>query len=90
MALRVENANRQGDYYTGLASTVPQTCRADDDIRFQLGDPREDMLATALDFVGGRGCTPFGATATTQRASGRQLLQPARPDTVQQNVPGIF
>lgn len=90
VALRVENANRQGDYYTGLASTVSQTCRADDDIRFQLGDPREDMLAVALDFVGGRGCTAFGASATTQRAGGRELLQPQQPDTVQQNVPGIF
>jgi carboxyl-terminal processing protease len=90
VALRVENANRQGDYYTGLASTVPRTCRAFDDIGFQLGDRRENMLSVALDFVGGRGCTPFGASATTQRATGRELLQPARPDTVQQNVPGIF
>ena len=90
VALRVENANRQGDYYTGLASTVPQTCRAFDDIGFPLGDRRENMLSVALDFVGGRGCTPFGASATTLRASGRELLQPERPDTVQQNVPGIF
>ncbi len=90
VALRVENSARNGDYYTGLASTVPNTCRAGDDISFQLGDRREEMLSVALDFVGGRGCTPFGATATTQRSSGRELLQPARPDTVQQNVPGIF
>ncbi|HSG54398.1 MAG TPA: S41 family peptidase [Paracoccaceae bacterium] len=90
VALRVENSARNGDYYTGLASTVPNTCRANDDISFQLGDRREQMLSVALDFVGGRGCTPFGATATTQRSGGRELLQPARPDTVQQNVPGIF
>ena len=71
VALRVENANRAGDYYTGLASTVPNTCRASDDISFQLGDPREGMLAAALNFVGGRSCTPFGATATTQRSTGQ-------------------
>ena len=90
VALRVENANRAGDYYTGLASTVPNTCRASDDISFQLGDPREGMLAAALNFVGGRSCTPFGATATTQRSTGRELLQPDRPSAVQHNLPGSF
>lgn len=87
IAFRLENANRQGDYYTGLASTVPNTCRATDDISRQLGDPAEGMLATALNFVSGRGCSPF--TATTQ-ARGRELLQPRRPDAVQANLPGSF
>ncbi|MEO5706723.1 MAG: S41 family peptidase [Alteraurantiacibacter sp.] len=87
IALRLENANHQGDYYTGLASTVPNTCRATDDIGHQLGDPAEAMLAAALNFVGGRSCTPF--TATTQ-ATGREVLQPRRPDAVQANLPGSF
>jgi hypothetical protein len=90
VALRVENANRAGDYYTGLASTVPNTCRASDDIGFQLGDPRENMLAAALNFVGGRSCTAFSAAATTQRAGGREILQPERPSAVQHNLPGSF
>lgn len=87
IALRLENANRQGDYYTGLASTVPNTCRASDDISRQLGDPGENMLAVALNFVSGRGCTAF--TATTQ-ATGRDILQPRRPNAVQANLPGSF
>lgn len=87
IAFRLENANRQGDYYTGLASTVPNTCRASDDISRQLGDPAEAMLATALNFVSGRGCSPFTATA---QATGRELLQPRRPDAVQANLPGSF
>jgi C-terminal processing protease CtpA/Prc len=87
IALRLENANRQGDYYTGLASTVPNTCRAQDDIGRQLGDPSENMLAVALNFVGGRGCSPF--TATTQ-STGRDMLQPRRPNAVQENLPGSF
>ena len=90
VALRVENSNRAGDYYTGLAATVPNTCRASDDISFQLGDPRENMLAAALNFVGKRSCTPFGATATTQRTGGREILQPDRPSAVQHNLPGSF
>lgn len=87
IALRLENANHQGDYYTGLASTVPNTCRASDDASHQLGDPAEGMLAVALSFVGGRGCSPF--TATTQ-GLGRELLQPRRPNAVQANLPGSF
>jgi carboxyl-terminal processing protease len=87
IAFRLENANRQGDYYTGLASTVPNTCRAADDISRQLGDPAEAMLATALDFVAGRSCTPFTAGAA---GAGREILQPRRPDAVQANLPGSF
>jgi carboxyl-terminal processing protease len=87
VAFRLENANRQGDYYTGLASTVPNTCRAQDDISRQLGDPAEAMLATALNFVGGRGCTPFTAGTLSR---GREVLPPQRPDAVQANLPGSF
>lgn len=87
VALRVENADRRGDYYTGLASTVPNTCRAGDDIRYQLGDERETMLATALDFLAGRSCSPI--TATTA-GIGRGVLQPQRPDAVQANLPGSY
>jgi C-terminal processing protease CtpA/Prc len=87
IAFRLENANRQGDYYTGLASTVPNTCRASDDISRQLGDPAEGMLAAALNFVGGRSCTPFTAGTLAQ---GRDVLQPRRPDAVQANLPGSF
>jgi carboxyl-terminal processing protease len=87
VALRTENANRQGDYYTGLASTVPNTCAASDDIGYQLGDPNEAMLATALNFLGGRGCSPI--TATTASV-GRGMLQPQRPNAVQANLPGSF
>jgi carboxyl-terminal processing protease len=102
IALRVENANRQGDYYTGLASTVPNTCRATDDTTHQLGDPAEGMLAAALNFVGGRGCTPFTAgtlgNATGSVSGGveggsrgqRGVLMPDRPNAVQQNLPGSF
>ncbi len=87
IALRVENANHNGDYYTGLASTVPNTCRAQDEIQFQLGDRRENMLSVALDFVAGRACTPFGVGAASV---GRGMLQPQRPSAAQQNLPGSF
>ncbi len=94
VALRVENADRQGDYYTGLASTVPNTCRAFDDIRYQLGDRRDNMLSVALDFVGGRGCTSLTAGTASRTTiplrTGPVLLQPDRPDAVQHYAPGTF
>jgi len=89
IAFRLENANHQGDYYTGLASTVPNTCRAADDPTHQLGDPAETMLRTALDFVSGRGCAPFAAT-TQSLGANRGMLQPMRPSAVQAHLPGSF
>ncbi len=91
VALQVENADGNGDYYTGLASTVPNSCRAQDDISAQLGDPNENMVSVALDFLAGRSCTPIlGGPATTQSVEDRGILMPERPNTAQRNVPGIF
>ncbi|MFC3101951.1 S41 family peptidase [Altererythrobacter lauratis] len=94
VALRVENANRQGDYYTGLASTVPNSCRAFDDISRPLGDPAENMLATALTFLRGGTCTPITATAEARTTAGlapeRGVLRRPVPDAVQEYVPGLF
>ncbi len=56
------NADDQGEYFTGLASVVPNSCRAEDDFFRPLGDPREASIAAALDFLGGRACTPIAGT----------------------------
>lgn len=93
VTLQIENAAGRGDYFRGLASTVPKTCAAQDDIRFQLGDPRETMVATALDFLAGRPCTPIvGGAATTLRVTDDGLLEPALPQrsVAQHEVPGLF
>ncbi len=102
LAFKVENADGLGEYYEGLADTVPNTCRALDDISEQLGDPNEAMLATALDFLAGRSCTAIAGVTETATASAtpipvrtptratREILQRERPNTVQRNVPGIF
>lgn len=98
VALRTENADRQGDYYSGLATTVPITCRAFDDLSHQLGDPEEEMIGVALDFLAGRGCTAISAigdrTANVGPIGTRaapQLLMPDIPrSTFQREVPGAF
>ncbi len=91
VAFKTENANRQGDYYTGLASKVEASCQAADDIFRPLGDPAEASVKGALDFLAGRACTPIGTTSgqTAQSQRGRELLQGERPTTAEREVPGL-
>ena len=97
------NANNQGDYFFGLGPFVPNTCRAGDDVSRPFGDPQEASTAVALDFLAGRACTPFGATASASSGNGagqntraglnlpsRELLQPASPAPAQRELPGLF
>ena len=86
------NANDEGEYFDGLADVVPNTCRASDDIFTPLGDPTEASIATALDFLAGRSCTAIAAAGvqSAQSASGRQILQPDRPNAAQYQIPGLF
>ncbi len=87
------NADGNGDYFNGLASVMPNTCRADDDIFTPFGDPNEASIATALDFLAGRACTaPIsgGAGRTAQSVGGREVLQPARPNAAQYEIPGLY
>ncbi|WP_052208319.1 S41 family peptidase [Croceibacterium mercuriale] len=98
VALRTVNAAGQGDYYRGLATTVPVTCTARDDLSRQLGDPAEGMIATALQWLGSGSCTPISVTATASASAARtgtpaerRLLQPAQPSTtVERELPGAF
>lgn len=106
VAFKTVNANDQGEYFTGLASVVPNTCRAGDDITRPLGDPREASIAAALDFLAGRSCSPITSTARIASANGgptqsevirqglelpeREMLQPRRPAPAQRELPGLF
>ena len=87
------NANNEGEFFTGLADVVPNTCLANDDIFTPLGDPAEASIATALDFLAGRSCTAISAEGlrSTQAAGAQQrLLQPDRPNAAQYQIPGLF
>ncbi|MFN4113955.1 MAG: S41 family peptidase [Sphingomonadaceae bacterium] len=101
VAFRTENASGQGDYYTGLASVFPNTCRAADDIFTPLGDPREASIAQALAFLrsGAAACNPItangeNAVASAERqrgvSGGHEPLMPHRPTPAQREVPGFF
>src|SRR5690606_41946927 len=47
-AIKLENADHQGEYYNGLASPGPNTCRAHDDSPHQLGAPNDAETRLAL------------------------------------------
>jgi C-terminal processing protease CtpA/Prc len=93
IAFKTENANRQGEYFTGLASVFPRTCAAGDDLTHQLGDPNEAAIRAALDFLGGRTCSAI-SSADRQRAlsvsPSREPLRPDRPNAAQREMPGAF
>jgi phage gpG-like protein len=100
------NAAGQGDYFNGLASVMPNTCRAGDDLSRPFGDPREASIAAALDFLAGRACTPItGSAGSTAAASGltpaqrtrigldlpkRRPLETDTPNAAQREMPGLF
>ncbi|MCC2980902.1 S41 family peptidase [Sphingomonas sp. IC4-52] len=97
VALTTQNADRQGDYYNGLAPFMPATCEAVDDLSYQLGDPREASVQQALAFLNGRSCTRIGGAAATASAARvrnvavkQALLTPMRPSTIQRETPGAF
>lgn len=95
VTFKLANADGNGEYFDGLAATVPNTCRAFDDYAFPLGDPRENMLKVALDFLAGRSCNaisrrPAGVASTGIAGGRRALLGIDEPGSVaQREVPGL-
>ena len=88
------NANGDGEYFGGLSSVMPNTCRANDDIFTQLGEPGEQSVAVALDFLAGRTCTPIGGGAkgvsVMTLAPARRLLESPTPSAAQREMPGLY
>ncbi|MBT0667931.1 peptidase S41 [Novosphingobium profundi] len=103
VALKTENADHEGDYYTGLAANYPATCQAGDDISYALGDPQEASLKAALGYLNGESCTAIGATTSSASArtsaqslstsslrAVRQPLEAKDPNFAQRELPGLF
>ena len=93
IAFSTQNATGGGFYYDGLKATVPNSCQAADDVTRPLGDAQEASVARALDFLGGRSCTPIAAAGQVSQSVGAgrpQLLTPMIPTASQREVPGLF
>lgn len=91
IAFSLKNADRDGDYYDGLASKMEASCQAGDDINYPMGDPREASTRSALDFLQGKTCTKIGAITTLAvKTKPRELIVPADASTAQRETPGLF
>ncbi len=104
VAFATDNANRRGDYFSGMAPLVTisggRTCAAADDVTFAMGNPNEGFTAGALAALRGDGCTAIGALARTSvspgsvagggRAAASALLRASAPNPAQREMPGLF
>ncbi len=92
VSFQTVDANGRGDYFNGLASIMPNTCRANDDISAALGDPNEASIRTALDFLAGRSCTPIVSSTGTmwKMQQSRDMLMSRDPSAAQIELPGLF
>lgn len=99
IAFATENADGNANYFSGLASSLANSCQAADDITLPLGDPGEASMARALGFLSGAACTPISSAAAGNIAGQREavsltlpreLLMPAQPTPAQRELPGSF
>jgi C-terminal processing protease CtpA/Prc len=67
IAFAVQNADGDGDYYTGLKSVFDRrgekTCMAQDTPSLAMGNPAEGQTAAALSVLNGATCTPISGSA---------------------------
>jgi C-terminal processing protease CtpA/Prc len=92
VAFRFTNSEDSGDYYDGLASTLPFACRAGDDLALRPGDPAEASTTEALAWLGTGACgevLPPGSRAL-KPVSGRRLPRARHPTAVESYLPGII
>ncbi len=97
VAFATENADRQGDYFNGLAPVFAarggRTCTASDDFARPMGSPAEASTARAIAALKGDSCTAIAGTADTLRelsAPTRALLTAQNPTVAQREMPGLF
>jgi C-terminal processing protease CtpA/Prc len=94
VAFKLENARGQGDYYDGLAATLPFACAAPDTLDQPLGSAAEGLTAAALAWLGTGACTSV-IPATTARAkpggtsAAERYPLPKQPSPAQFWLPGV-
>lgn len=93
VTFRVTNADEQGDYYDGLAGTLPFACAAGDDLTRAPGDPLESSTAAALGWLGTGACGQMlsgPSPPLLQAQAGWRLPQGRHPTPAQAHLPGLF
>jgi carboxyl-terminal processing protease len=92
IAFQFANADGDGEYYEGLASTLPFACRADDELALRPGDPAEASTAEALAWLGTGACTevlPTGSRLLKAQVAFR-VPRTRRPTAAQVYLPGLY
>lgn len=93
ITFRVTNADEQGDYYDGLASSLP-ACAASDDLTHATSDPAESSTAEALHWIATGACTSpiAGVGVPSKPGFARQVRYPLppRPTPAQSYLPGLY
>ena len=92
ISFQFNNADGQGEYYDGLAATLPFACRAEDDLAHSPGDPAEASTAEALGWLGSGACTEIltAQAHLTREAARIRTPRPREPAAVQAVLPGLY
>lgn len=91
ISFQFTNADGQGEYYGGLASSLPFACRADDDLGQAPGDAAEGSTAEALSWLGSGACTEvLSAQAALAKARPASSPLATRPTAAQVYLPGLY
>jgi C-terminal processing protease CtpA/Prc len=93
VTFRITNANGEGDYYDGLAPTLPFACAASDDLTRDPWDSAESSTAAALTWLGTGACGQVMAAPATpflKAQAGFRLPQARAPTAAQAYLPGLF
>jgi carboxyl-terminal processing protease len=94
ISFRGTNADEEGDYYDGLASTLPFACSAPDDLTHAMSDPAELSTAEALRWLGTGACSTVMAGVPAAQKPGARIETrypvPEHPTPAQVNLPGLY
>jgi C-terminal processing protease CtpA/Prc len=91
ISFQFTNADGRGEYYGGLASTLPFACRADDDLGRAPGDAAENSTAEALSWLGSGACTEvLAADRSLSKAEARIRVPQLRRPATAEYLPGLY
>jgi hypothetical protein len=93
VSFELTNADHEGDYFDGLAETLPFACAAADDLSRNPGDSAESSTAAALYWLGTGACGQIMAAAgapSLKAARALRLPMARRPNPAQVYLPGVF
>ena len=93
VTFKITNADEEGDYFDGLASTLPFACAASDDLTRDPWDSAESSTAAALFWLGTGACGQVMSAPAMPflKAQAALRLPLARtPTAAQAYLPGLF